>query len=174
MFAVDEARIGLKVWHRRRWCSKGDRPPYAVRDRYRWLWLYAAVEPTTGESFCLYMPHLDGTCASLFLQKLEEAYPGEDLLVVWDGAGAHRSHRIRWSRSRQGMLLPPYSPDLNPAERWFQEMRRRLSNQIFPTLTDLEAALTEALRPYWEQPERLAQLTGYPWWLDACAGMRTS
>jgi hypothetical protein len=48
---MDEARLGLKVWFRRRWCPKGVRPPWIVEDRYEWLWLYAAIEPRTGESF---------------------------------------------------------------------------------------------------------------------------
>ena len=54
--AFDEARFGLINWHRRRYCPRSFRPPYIVRRSYRWTYLYAAVEPTTGESFCLYLP----------------------------------------------------------------------------------------------------------------------
>jgi len=150
----------------------GDRAPYVVKDHYQWIWLYAAVEPTTGASFCLYMPHLDGTCAAIFLQKLQEAYPGDDVLVVWDGAGAHRSSKIQAISAVQRLTLPPYSPDLNPAEHWFQELRQQLSSRIFASLANLQAALTTALRPYWDDPDHLARLTGDPWWRDACT--RTS
>jgi len=45
VLALDEARFGLKSWHRRRWCPCGHRPPWVVQDRYEWFWLYAAVEP---------------------------------------------------------------------------------------------------------------------------------
>ena len=62
VLALDEARFGLKSWHRRRWCPCGHRPPWVVQDRYEWLWLYAAVEPATGESCCLYLPYLDAGC----------------------------------------------------------------------------------------------------------------
>jgi len=31
-FAMDEARFGLKAWHRRRWCPSGHRPPWRVGD----------------------------------------------------------------------------------------------------------------------------------------------
>jgi hypothetical protein len=37
VFAFDEARFGLKVWHRRRWCPYGTRPPWLHEDRYQWL-----------------------------------------------------------------------------------------------------------------------------------------
>jgi hypothetical protein len=52
LFAMDEARFGLKSWHRRRWCPRGIRPPWVVEDRYEWLWLYAAVEPRTTGRCC--------------------------------------------------------------------------------------------------------------------------
>ncbi len=56
----DEARFGLISWHRRRYCPTGFRPPYIVKRSYKWTYLYAAaVEPTTGESFCLYLPGMD-------------------------------------------------------------------------------------------------------------------
>jgi transposase len=32
------------------------------------------------------------------------------------------------------LALPPYSPELNPVERWFQEFRRAISNRIFETV----------------------------------------
>ena len=53
VLAFDEARFGLINWHRRRYCPKGFRPPYVVRRSYEWTYLYAAMEPATGESFCL-------------------------------------------------------------------------------------------------------------------------
>jgi hypothetical protein len=59
VLAFDEARFGLINWHRRRYCPKGFRPPYVVKRSYKWTYLYAAVEPTTGESFWLYLPGMD-------------------------------------------------------------------------------------------------------------------
>jgi hypothetical protein len=82
---MDEARFGLKVWHRRRWCPRGFRPPWIHQDKYEWLWLYVAVEPATGESFCLYLPRLDGECFEIFLRELNRAYPSE-AIVVLEGA----------------------------------------------------------------------------------------
>jgi transposase len=171
---MDEARFGLKVWHRRRWCPTGHRPPWKVEDRYEWTWLYVAVEPATGESFSLYMPHLDGDCFEIFLAKLRERYPGDEIVLVLDGAGAHRNKSVAWPDGVEGMPLPAYSPELNPAERWFEELRARLSNCIFETTQAIEEALTEALRPFWEAPEHLARLTGYGWWIENISSMPTS
>ena len=75
VLAFDEARLGLINWHRRRYCPKGFRPPYIVRRAYQWTYLYAAVEPTTGESFCMYLPGMDDGCLEVFLDELSKAYP---------------------------------------------------------------------------------------------------
>ncbi len=47
--------------------------------KYEWTWLYAAVEPSTGESLCPYLPRVDGICFEAFLEHLGEAYPEEHL-----------------------------------------------------------------------------------------------
>ncbi len=68
-------------------------------------------------------------------------------------------------------MLPPYSPELDPAERWFQEFRRKLSNKTFETVALMQEALTQTLMPYWEDPDLLQQLTGYSWWVEAVEEM---
>ena len=172
-FAMDEARFGLKTWHRRRWCPKGFRPPWVVEDRYEWLWLYAAVEPATGESFHLYLPRLDGVCFEVFLWELRKAYPGEQIVLVLDGAPGHRSGRVSWPEGMEALPLPPYSPELNPVERLFEELRAKLSNMVFASVEAMMGTLTEALRPYWETPSTLAGLTGYGWWLEGTSNIET-
>lgn len=125
------------------------------------------MEPATGDLFSLYLPSLDGVCLQVFLEHLKAAYPDDALLLVMDRASSHRSTRVTWPQDTQPLLLPSYSPQLNPAERCFQELRRALSNSLFGTLEALQDALTDALRPLWHDKPRLAQLTGYPWWLEA-------
>ncbi|MEM7789442.1 MAG: IS630 family transposase [Bacteroidota bacterium] len=174
VFAVDEARFGLKTWFRRRWCPRGHRPPWLHQHRYEWTWLYAAVEPATGESLTLYMPHLDGDCFGVFLEELRRAYPDDAIRLVLDGAGAHVSAKVGWPEAITPLPLPPRSPELDPAERWFGALRGPLANTAFESLAALEAALSEALRPYWEDAKRLARLTGYGWWTAATGSILTS
>ena len=167
VLAFDEARLGLINWHRRRYCPKGFRPPYVVRRSYEWTYLYAAVEPTTGESFCMYLPGMDDGSLEVFLDELSRAYPDNYLLVVLDGAPSHRSEKIEHPENVSLLELPPYSPELDPAERWFEEFRRKLSNMTFESVALIQEALTRTLSPYWEEPALLKRLTGYPWWVEA-------
>jgi len=108
------------------------------------------------------------------LEKLRERCPDDEIVLVLDGAGAHRNKDVDWPGGVEAMQLPAYSPELNPAERWFEELRAELSNCIFETVEAIEGALTEALRPFWNAPERLASLTGYGWWVENINGVPTS
>ncbi len=108
VMAFDEARFGLINRHRRRYCPKGFRPPYtAVRRAYEWTYLYAAVDPTTGESFCTYLPGMeDGLCLEAFLKHLGGAYADHRLLAVLDGASSHTSGQIGLPENVSLMRLP--------------------------------------------------------------------
>ncbi len=138
-----------------------------VRRAYEWTYLYAAVDPTSGESFCLYLPGMDGLCLETFLERLGGAYPDHHLLVVLDGAPSHTSGRIAPPENMSFLRLPAYSPELNPVERWFQEFRRALSNRVFESVELLQEALNEALEPYWRDLTRLRRLAGFSWWMEA-------
>ena len=138
-----------------------------VRRAYEWTYLYAAVDPTSGESFSLYLPSMDSLCFQTFLGRLGEAYADHDLVVVLDGAPSHTSKEIELPENVSLLRVPSYSPELNPVERWFQEFRRELSNKLFETVELLQEALSRTLKPYWEEPGRLQRLAGFSWWVEA-------
>jgi hypothetical protein len=106
----------------------------------------------------------------IFLDELSKSYPDHHLLIVLDGAPSHRSEKIVNPENVSLLLmLPPYSAGaLDPAERWFEEFRRKLSNRIFESVALMQEALTQTLEPsYWEEPALLKRLTGYSWWVEA-------
>ena len=102
-----------------------------------------------------------------FLKELSEAYPDHHLLLVLDGAPSHRSEEIVWPENLSLLSLPAYSPELDPVERWFQELRRELSKGRFETAELLQEVLSRTLLPYWDDPARLRRLTGFSWWVEA-------
>ncbi len=109
----------------------------------------------------------------VFLDQMRVAFPGDDLVLVMDRASCHTTGKLLWPARMGAVYLPRCSPELNPAERWFEPLRRTLSNTVFETVEALAEQLTGALRPYWEDEASLASLTGYPWWLDALANIGT-
>ena len=138
-----------------------------MQDEYEWCWLYAAVEPTTGTGVFLLLPTVEGQCLELFLRHLRHELGGGSIGVVLDSAGSHRSGEVNWPQDMHPLYLPPYSPELNPAEQIFRHLRQHLSNTIFTTLDELQSALIDELQQFWEQPTVLLHLTAYPWWGEA-------
>ena len=112
---------------------------------------------------------MDGRCFEEFLGRLGEVYADHRLVVVLDGAPSHTSKQIELPENVSLLALPPYSPESNPVERWFQEFRfrRAISNRIFETVALLQEAMTDTLEPYWKDPARLRRLVGFSWWVEA-------
>ena len=75
--------------------------------------------------------------------------------LVWDGSGSHRSTKLVWPDGLKAVPLPPYSPELNPAEQVMRVVRDRLANQIFVDLDELDAAIEAMLHEWWDDPSRL-------------------
>jgi hypothetical protein len=120
------------------------------------------------------MPHLDGYNFQAFLDELRREFPDDEILIVLDRAGAHISGKVTWPEGMRALPLPARSPELDPAERWFGELRGPLANTAFVSLDALADALTATLRPYWEDPLLLARLTGYGWWTAVTGSILTS
>ena len=60
-------------------------------------------------------------------------------------------------------FLPPYSPELNPAERFFGELRKATANRIFATIEEQEAVIYEKLCALADDTEGMKRLLGYEW-----------
>jgi hypothetical protein len=177
--AFDEGRFGLKVWLRRRWCTFGHRPPWIVDDRYEWAWVgcppgRVAATPMTGECCCLLLPHVDTMRLDRFLATMRAEWPDERIGVVLDGSGSHRGAEVVWPRGIVPLPLPPYSPELNPAEQFFRHLRKRLANAVFATIEALKDALTRELARLWEHPKVVTRMTNYPWWRDGIKAITPS
>ena len=84
-----------------------------------------------------------------------------------DNARAHRSGSVEWPEQFVPMALPPYSPELNPVEQVFRQLRGWLSNRVFDSLDQMGDVLIEEIREFWENPQVLVRLTYYPWWRQA-------
>jgi transposase len=113
-----------------------------VKLGFKNFYLYSAVEPSTGEHFTLEISHVDTVCLNVFLDHFSRAYPHDEILLVMDGAGWHRSKDLLIPANIQIEYLPPYSPELNPVERFWQYIKRHtIRNQIYPHLTAIKESV---------------------------------
>jgi transposase len=111
-------RFGQKGRVCHRWFIRGQRPAGLCDQRYTWAHLFAAVQPATGESFALVLPQGSTEAMQIFLDGFSATRaPDEHVAMVIDGAGWHIADDLRMPDNITPILLPPYSPDLNPVER---------------------------------------------------------
>lgn len=164
LFAEDESRLGLHEGTRRRLTARGVKPLQRTLPRYEYFWLFAAVEPLGGASLELEMPALDVPCVQAFLDAFAACYPESLNLLLWDGAPAHIAHALVIPPNGVLIQLPAYSPELNPVERLWEDLRYRLGSELPSSLAALKEHAAELIRAY--SPQQLASLCGYEYLLQ--------
>lgn len=123
VWAFDEHRLGLKPIIRKVWSKRGQRPVATVHHRYQWLYLYAFVCPQTGQTQWFILPRVSVAWFNRALQEFAAAVgagANKQVLLVIDGAGWHRAKTVVVPPGVHLEFLPPYSPELQPAERLWQ------------------------------------------------------
>jgi hypothetical protein len=109
--------LGLKPVYRRVWAPRGKTPLAWVRPRYRWLYVYGFVRPSTGESEFWLLPTVNAEAFSEVLRRFARLRGSGErklLLVVLDRAGWHVSGRVEVPEGVGLVFLPPTLPSSNP------------------------------------------------------------
>jgi putative transposase len=144
------------------------KPIQIVAPVYEYYWLYAAVEPMTGEAFWWELPRLDADCFTVFLRQFGQQYAESLNVVLLDQAPAHVAQRVVVPENVILMWLPAYSPELNPVERLWEDLKYRidvLDTQVRSSLTALQEHVAGLIQAY--TAETIASLTGYAYLVDA-------
>ena len=143
------------------------RPVCPVYPRYEWAYVYGAAE-VGGQARVefFYSPSVNLQWSKLFLEQVAAREPGATHVVLWDGAGFHPQDGAAGLPENVRLLpLPSYSPELNPIEGLWDQLKDSLCNKVFASLRALEDAMSDFLQPFWENAERVRDLIGNGWLL---------
>jgi len=154
MFA-DEARFGRINRPRPCWAPIGTRPAVASQLIREYIYLYGAVSPKDGICVYLIMPTSNTACFQAFLNVLSRKFARQDILLVLDGAPNHRCGDLALPDNISLLFLPPYSPELNPKENLWDEIREKIfKNYALKSIDAVRAKLKQAIldgrRPVFE------------------------
>ncbi|MGH2415121.1 MAG: IS630 family transposase [Microcystaceae cyanobacterium] len=166
VWCEDEHRLGLQPVMRRVWVEEGSQPVATVNWKREWLWLYAFVQPQTGATYWWLLPYVNTQLFSRVLKDFAEHFGvGQDKHVILplDQAGWHMSQQLEVPEGIHLLPLPPYSPELQPAERLWVLVNEPLVNEAFDTIAQVEELVYQRCRRLLRQQKLIRGLTFYHW-----------
>ena len=168
VWAFDEHRLGLKPILRKVWSPVGTRPIADAYHRYEWLYVYGYVHPQSGQTEWHLLPRVKKDWFECSLVEFANATgAGDDkvILLQVDRARWHTTENLQVPAGIEIILQPPYSPEVQPAERLWSLVDEPLVNRAIESLQKLENIIAERCRVLSEQfQEKIQCLTCFHWW----------
>jgi transposase len=160
----DEARFGRMVRIRRCWSPAPSRPMVDNGYERQFTYVYGAVSPIEGELDWKISPHMNTEQMNQFLKQVSQAHREEFIVMVVDGASSHRSQELEIPENIRLHRLPGYSPELNPQEHIWDELREKeFPNRVFESMTGVVSQLEAGLPRMAANTQALRSLTAWPW-----------
>jgi transposase len=110
--------------------------------------LFGAFSPITGSSLLLDMPYCNTECFEVFLEELSKQQPNEYKILFLDNGAFHKAKRLLIPNNIALCFIPPYSPELNPAEKLWAFLKRKITNKAFKTLDELQKFIDKSIQKY--------------------------
>ena len=127
-----------------------------------------AVSVADGDLDTLILPHVNGDCMQLFLDEVAARHPQDRIVRVLDGAGWHQSGSLNLADNLRLLKLPPYSPELNPVEHLWDDLREKsFHHRVFHSIDALETHLAGSLRDRELDHPRVRSIVALPWMINA-------
>jgi hypothetical protein len=144
LFFFDEARFGTHSKCGHGWFETGSRTAVKVKLGFKNFYMYSAVNPSTGEDLTLIIEKVNTEGMNCFLEQFSKQLGAREAFMVLDGASWHRSKDLIVPSNITLIILPPYSPELNPVERFWQYIKSKtIRNKMYQSIKELEAYLID-------------------------------
>lgn len=125
--------------------AKGIKPISPYQHKFENTYLFGSFSPINGDSFILDMPCCDTNCFQSYLDEFSLEKPTEFKIIILDNGAFHHAKRLSIPANIALIFLPPYSPELNPAEKIWAFFKSKTAMTIFNDLEDLQNYLTEII-----------------------------
>ena len=137
--------------HRKRVTAKGIRPLISSEIKREYEYLFGMIEPLTGASFMLELPSLETATMQIFMSEFEKTDLESLHIVLVDNASAHTTEKLKVSENIIFIFLPACSPELNPIERFWKELKDWLSDYSPQTMVEVSELVTKGLKSFSEK-----------------------
>ena len=144
--------------------------PQAPRQIIRtYLYVFTAVCPALGRMTALILPWANTEMMNIFLRQVAEDFSDYFILMLADQAGWHISQKLAVPENMRLIKLPPRSPELNPSEHIWEELREKnFATRAFRNLDEVEDTLGQGLNDLAKDPGKLRSMTNFPYLNITC------
>ena len=156
----DEGRFGRVNIPRSSWAPMGTRPLVPRQIVREAFYVYSAVCPSLGKMSSLILPYANTEMMNLFLANVSEEFIENEIIMLVDGAGWHKSKELKIPYNIHFIIQPPYSPEVNPTEHIWDEIREKyLHNKIFSSLKETINRVSNGIRELSLKNELIKSMT---------------
>ena len=101
---------------------------------------------------------------SSFLAQVSAAHPADFIVMVVDGASSHVARALVIPENIRLHRLPGYSPELNPQEHLWDEIREKeFPNRVFSDMAGVVRTLEAGLPRLAADHARVRSICAWPW-----------
>ena len=163
----DEARFGRMVRIRRCWSPAPQRPVVDNGYEREFQYVYGAVSPLEGELDWMICPAMNTENRSAFLAQVSAAHPEDFIVTIVDGASSHVAKALAVPANIRLHRLPAYSPELNPQEHLWDEIREKeFPNRVFSDMAGVVRTLEAGWPRLASDHARVQSICAWPWMLS--------
>ncbi|MCA9508811.1 MAG: IS630 family transposase [Myxococcales bacterium] len=161
----DEARVGQQGSITRMWAEKGTRPRALRQLQYDYAYIFGAVCPARDVAVGLVVPDIGTDGMIAHLNEISKSIPtGKIAVIVLDRASWHTTKKLNIFSNIKLLSLPPASPELNPVEQLWQQLRNNsLANRAFKDYSDIESSCCDAWNEYVDRKGAITSLCSRDW-----------
>jgi len=146
IYFEDESRFGLLTRQKRMITARGIKPIAPYQHKFETTYLFGSFSSINGDNFILEMPTCTAQTFQLYLNEFSLQKPKEFKIIILDNGAFHHAKCLKIPQNIVLVFLPPYSPELNPAEKIWRILKDEISMTIHPTLKDLQNNLDKAIQ----------------------------
>ena len=160
----DEARFGRMARIRRCWAPAPLRPVVCNGYEREFTYVYGAVSPLQGQLDWNLSAKMNTTQKAAFLSQVSQAHAQEFIIMVVDGASSHKAKELIVPENIRLIRLPGYSPQLNPQEHIWDEVREKaFPNLVLDQMALVVERLKNGMSALAADAERVRGITAWPW-----------
>jgi transposase len=142
----DVSRFGLFTINGRALTSKGVKPICIYQNIFKSTYIFGTFSLLNGDSLAMELPYCNGDNFQIFLNEVSGKNATVFKVIVLDNGALHKGKSLVIPQNIPLIFLPPYSPELNPAELVWLNMKRRTTNKTYKTTQELNIKLDDIVK----------------------------